>query len=360
MLAYAKLSQEMYVYIWHKENTAMSEMKTIKKLSMYVNMSLMIFVIFAMAFFKHCGITYMVYHSIPTLACYVIFFILIHKEMLYQYARAVYAVITVYMVAGNICLGYNAGFHIYCVSLIPLSFYMVYMAQKLKIKSVNPLWISLGLVCVYLCSTVYVVLKGPVYEVDTTVVCICLVINSIAVFFFLIGYAGFMLKLVADSEYKLTDMANKDRLTGLSNRNYIMTRLSNPKQELHPEQWLAIADIDDFKKINDTYGHGCGDYVLTEIAKAMQTLCQGCTVCRWGGEEFLIIADTDAAKTSILEQLRQKVQETPFSYQGHSFTVTVTIGVSSYQAGQPLDEWIRSADDKLYEGKAANKNRVIY
>ena len=77
-------------------------MKTIKKLTLYVNTSLMLFVLIALAFFYRCGITYMVYHSIPTLACYVVFFIMIHKGMLYHYAMAVYAVITVYMVAGTL------------------------------------------------------------------------------------------------------------------------------------------------------------------------------------------------------------------------------------------------------------------
>ena len=337
----------------------MPEMKTMQKLTMYVNASLMGFVFFALLFYMRYGITYMVYHSIPTLACYVAFFVLLRRGMLYQYAGAVYAVITIYMAAGTLCLGYHAGFHLYCISLIPLSFYMVYMAQQLHLPRANPLWVSLGLICVYLSSTVYVVLKGPFYEVDPSVACACLVVNSVAVFCFLIGYAGFMLKLVSDSERKLTDMANTDRLTGLFNRNYMMTHLSDPSRESFPSQWLAIADIDDFKKINDTYGHSCGDYVLVEMARAMREVCQGCTVCRWGGEEFLIVSDTGAAKPVLLEQLRQRVQHTPFSYQGHDFTVTVTIGVSSRQPGMLLDEWVRDADNKLYEGKAGNKNCVI-
>lgn len=74
----------------------------------------------------------------------------------------------------------------------------------------------------------------------------------------------------------------------------------------------------------------------------------------------MIISDTVAAKPALLEQLRKKVQDTPFSYQGHDFAVTVTIGVSSYQSGRPLDEWVRDADDKLYAGKAADKNCVVY
>ena len=338
----------------------MADMKIMQKLTTFVNASLLVFVALALVFFKRFGITYMFYHSIPTLICYALFFILIRKGLLYHYARAVYAVITLYMVAGNICLGYTAGFNLYCMSLIPLSFYMVYLAKKLDLPKVNPMLVSLGLVIIYLCSTIYVVLKGPVYEIDKSAVLSCLIVNSLAVFCFLVGYAVFMFRMVSDSEYKLTDMANKDRLTGLANRNYIMTHLNDPKREFLPEQWLAIADIDDFKRINDTYGHSCGDYVLTEIAKTMKEVCCGCTVCRWGGEEFLIISDTDDAKPALLEQLRQKVQAIPFSYQDRAFTVTLTIGVSSYQPGLPLDKWVRDADDKLYEGKAANKNLVIY
>ena len=338
----------------------MTDMKTMQRITMFVNAALMGFVLLALLFYKKYGITYMYYHSMPTLVCYAIFFVVIHKGMLPLYARAVYVVLTLYMAAGNICLGYNAGFHLYCISLIPLSFYMVYMATKLNIRKINPLVVSFALICVYLSSAIYAIVKGPAYEIDTAVACSCLVVNSIAVFCFLIGYAGFMLKLVRDSEDKLTDMANTDRLTGLFNRNYMMTHLNGLQPANLSGQWLAIADIDDFKKINDTYGHSCGDYVLTEIAKAMREVCLGCTVCRWGGEEFLLLSDTSAAKPALLEQFRQKVQDAPFSYQGRDLSVTVTIGVSSYQPGQPLDEWVRDADDKLYEGKAANKNRVIY
>ena len=346
--------------IWHKGYRIMTDMKSMQKITTYVNATLMGFVFFAMIFFKRYGITYMFYHSIPTLACYLAFFIIIRKGMLPAYARAVYVVLTAYMAAGNLCLGYSAGFHLYCISLIPLSFYMVYMAVKLNIRTINPFLVSFLLISVYLFSTVYSIVKGPIYEIDTAAACSCLVVNSIAVFGFLVGYAGFMIKLVMDSENKLTDMANTDRLTGLFNRNYMMTHLNNLRPEKLPGQWLAIADIDDFKKINDTYGHSCGDYVLIEIARAMREVCQGCTICRWGGEEFLILSDTAATNSALLEQFRQRVQDMPFAYQGHNFTVTVTIGVSSYQPGRPLDGWVRDADDKLYEGKAADKNRVIY
>lgn len=338
----------------------MLEMNTMKKLTMYVNIALMSFVVMAMFFFQYYSVTYMVYHSIPTLFCYVVFFILINKGMLYQFARAVYIVITIYMVAGNICLGYHAGFHLYCISLVPLSFYMVYMAKKLNTQKINPLWVSFVLICIYISSSLYVFYKGPVYTIDSVATSTCFVVNAISVFCFLIGYAGFMLKLVMDSEDELTKMASTDRLTGLYNRHYMMDHLSAITQNDFSGRWVAMADIDDFKKINDTYGHSCGDYVLIEVAKLIQQICQDCIVCRWGGEEFLIISDIDDVKPDILEQLRQKIQNALFSYQNNDFKVTMTIGVSFYQPELPVDEWINNADDKMYEDKVTSKNKVVY
>ena len=338
----------------------MVEMKGMQKNAMLANIALMGFVLMAMVFFKLCGVTYMVYHSIPTLAMYVLFFHMIHEQKLYQYVRLLYIVITVYMGAANICVGYSAGFHLYCTSLIPLTLFTVYVGTKLKTQKINPLLNSVALVCVYLCSSVYVILRGPVYELDASVTCVWLVVNAVSVFCFLFVYSSLMLRFVMGSEHKLTDMANTDRLTGLFNRHYMMEHLKELHQQSPSGQWLAIADIDDFKRINDTYGHSCGDYVLTEISRAMQEVCQGCTVSRWGGEEFLITSDAGAAEPALLEQFRQRVQDAPLSYQGQDLTVTVTIGVSSRRPELSLDGWVRDADNKLYEGKAADKNRVIY
>ena len=290
---------------------------------------------------------------------YVLFFYLIHKQMLYQYVRLLYIVITIYMGAANICVGYNAGFHLYCTSLIPLTLFTVYVGNKLKTEKINPLINSVCLVCVYLCTSVYVVLNGPIYNMDASIVSVWLVVNALSVFCFLFAYASLMLKFVMDSEHKLTTMANTDQLTGLSNRHYMMSYLNDSFQNILPNQWIAMADIDDFKKINDTYGHSCGDYVLIEIAKAIQEVCQECTICRWGGEEFLIISNGDTIDPQLLEQLRQKIENTSFSYHGQSFDVTVTIGISLYHDQLSLDEWIHDADKKLYKGKTSNKNCVV-
>lgn len=338
----------------------MIEMKKMQKLTGIVNTIILGCMILGLFSFWFYGITYMIYHCIFTIIAFILFYYLIYKCMLNIFVKLIYLIIATYMIAATICLGYSSGFHLYCMSLIPLTFYMEYMAYKLQIKKMKAIPSSLALVCIYLASTGYVVIKGPIYYIEPTIAYNFLFTNAMIVFGFLIGYANLMLKLVMTSEDKLTIMAHIDRLTGLFNRHYMMTHLDTLFQNILSWQWTAMVDIDDFKKINDTYGHNCGDYVLTELTKIMKDVCKDCTISRWGGEEFLIINNIETVKPEILEKLRQKVEDTSFFYEGMNISVTITIGVAYYQIEQSLSNWIQSADTKLYDGKRNGKNCVVY
>ena len=169
-------------------------------------------------------------------------------------------------------------------------------------------------------------------------------------------------------------MAHVDKLTGLFNRHYMMTHLDmlDLKQE---DMAIAMADIDHFKKINDTFGHSAGDYVLMELSGLMNKVCKDWVISRWGGEEFLLVQgirkideetkevkkipfDYQKAK-DCMESLRKAVEEHHFVYEGQEIKVTLTIGVTKKMIDQPIEEWIKAADEKLYEGKNNGRNRVI-
>ena len=337
----------------------MIEMKQMQKLTCFVNAVLMVWVIAMTGVFAYFGVTYMVYHSIPTIALYVIYFYILRREKLSLYALLVYITITIYMMAATICLGYNSGFHLYCTSLIPLTFYMEYMGRKLNTKCINPIRMSLALVAAYLACTVFVVIHGARYETDSRFTCICLVVNAISVFCFLIGYANLMQKLVYASENKLTDIAHMDQLTGLHNRHYMLSHLNDLHQLDDSQRWIAMVDIDDFKHINDHYGHNGGDYVLVEVSRIIRDVCKGCDIARWGGEEFLIATCEEVRDDSILEDLRRAVEVAHLTYQGAPIAVTITVGVSHHQENRPLDGWIQDADNKMYAGKSGGKNQVV-
>mgnify|MGYP001571118453 CR=1 FL=1 len=128
-----------------------------------------------------------------------------------------------------------------------------------------------------------------------------------------------------------------------------------------PFSVLAI-DIDDFKKINDTYGHHAGDNVLKEVAYVLQeSLRETDLVARWGGEEFvaaLLGADLKAAK-KVGENLRSAVEKREILVDGHAIKVTISLGIAGYGKENSLEEIIHKADQAMYEAKRQGKNRVI-
>ncbi len=165
---------------------------------------------------------------------------------------------------------------------------------------------------------------------------------------------------------KLETMAKTDQLTGLPNRRQM---IENIKYEVirfrrggKPFS-IAIGDIDDFKKINDTYGHAGGDFVLINVAELLRNGCRNQDlVCRWGGEEFLLLLpETDAAGAfTLAEKQRQTIANVDLKFEGKQIKVTICFGISTFnQKGQTYEECIRLADDSLYAAKEGEKNKVI-
>jgi diguanylate cyclase (GGDEF)-like protein len=128
-----------------------------------------------------------------------------------------------------------------------------------------------------------------------------------------------------------------------------------------PMSCLMI-DLDQFKLVNDTYGHDIGDLALRQVAATLRKEARTeDLVCRMGGEEFLVIAPdtTLAAAMHLAERLRSAVSRTPFSTGAVSHTSTVSVGVAQRdRAMTHIDELLKVADEGLYEAKRAGRNRV--
>ncbi len=157
-----------------------------------------------------------------------------------------------------------------------------------------------------------------------------------------------------------------DPLTGLYNRRHLDNNLE--REFLRAKRYkndlsIAVIDIDFFKKVNDTHGHLCGDYVLKEVSyMILDTLRKTDMVFRYGGEEFVaILTETPLEKAVIpLERLREKVENYPFSFGGKELKVTISIGVSSSEKEfSNASEFLDSADKALYNAKNTGRNRVI-
>lgn len=157
-----------------------------------------------------------------------------------------------------------------------------------------------------------------------------------------------------------------DPLTGLYNRRHLDNNLEREflrAKRYKNELSIAVIDIDFFKKVNDTYGHLCGDYVLKEVAyMILDTLRKTDMVFRYGGEEFVaILTETPLDRAVIpLERLRNAVENYPFEYNGEKFQVTISIGVSSTKTEtETSGEFLDYADKALYFAKNQGRNRVI-
>ncbi len=164
---------------------------------------------------------------------------------------------------------------------------------------------------------------------------------------------------------RIEQLAMSDPLTKLSNRRDMANRLDMEHSRYQRNKnpfCVAIADIDHFKNINDTYGHDCGDLVLTTIADVLKTcLRRQDSVARWGGEEFaLLLPETTLHNaTLVLERIRAQVEETRAEYRGASIAVTMTFGVAETCHNQSLEETLKAADSALYAGKRSGRNKVV-
>lgn len=170
-------------------------------------------------------------------------------------------------------------------------------------------------------------------------------------------------------KYQYTEkefMSVLDGLTGLYNRRQFEIGLEQEynRTKRHPSDFsLAILDIDFFKKVNDTYGHQYGDYVLKTVADLMkQSFRKTDLLYRYGGEELVIIMPETNIEGALIpvQRLRRMIEEYHFNYNGVKAKVTVSIGLTmNYQNFNTSAEILKSADEALYKAKEGGRNRVI-
>lgn len=160
----------------------------------------------------------------------------------------------------------------------------------------------------------------------------------------------------------LRDMVECDPLTMLLNRRSCNAKLT----ELSKNKILytvAMGDIDFFKKVNDTYGHACGDYVLTEISSLLKKHAaeSNAFISRWGGEEFLVVFPSKGKDEvlGIVSEFLDEIRGTEYVYDGKTFKVTMTFGISQCGNGDNHEITLNNADMLLYEGKQAGRNRIV-
>lgn len=164
-----------------------------------------------------------------------------------------------------------------------------------------------------------------------------------------------------ETNIKLEYLANHDHLTGIYNRAYLIKHIDNRMKKDNACFIAIIMDIDNFKMLNDTYGHSFGDKVLSTFARIMdEEVGEDGFVARFGGEEFMIIYDHSDCEAAL--QMLHKIADRLDKYHKDKYKVSVTFsgGLELYSSQKKTDELIINADRKLYEAKRNGKNQIVW
>ncbi len=327
----------------------------------------------AITLFAICThITTLVLFNICSIVCYIccMFLIKRNKKLIFYVG---FAEIIMHSFLSVLLIGNSFGFSLYFVAIIPMTFHLLNAVES-KRCLINSLIISCISFVLY--ATCYIIsnINQPIYTSDilTTLRPYVYLTNMFITFCTIITFTVLFLREIqhaysnlCDKNNELDNLANTDPLTGLYNRRTMTTHVQNMYEDYRKYSnpfSLIVCDIDDFKIINDTYGHDFGDVVLIEISNILSTLTRGLDfVCRWGGEEFIIFlrnTDKDVAIT-IAERIRKQIEATEFKYNDKIIHITMTFGVSCVTETDDYEKLFHLTDSRMYEGKKSGKNKVV-
>lgn len=183
----------------------------------------------------------------------------------------------------------------------------------------------------------------------------------------LVQQISFVQQELEEKNNYLKDISQQDQMTGLLNHQAFFETLSQLRKRKSRDQQnfcLALLDIDNFKKINDTYGHLAGDYILTGVAEVIKNIIRKTDLAaRYGGEEFAVVmTDTNLQEgVKICERIRKEIAERPFDIDGQTVFITISGGISTSNlfAGDEDCQFVGAVDSLLYHAKRTGKNKIV-
>ena len=279
--------------------------------------------------------------------------------------------VTFYTVISTYFVGLRCGTYCFLFSIIPI---IIYFGSYL-IKGKKRWSVILVLILNFLTFVVLYVRffnEEPVFHVSPEIMLVLVVFSAFAMVFSILFYNAIyiyssenQLSILQQENRQLSADAHEDALTSLLNRRGflpLLRSLMEPKSGRRTIFCIAFCDLDDFKRVNDSYGHEAGDEVLLHATKMIQQELPGSDICRWGGEEFVILlkdCDLLTAKSKV-ERLRKTVESNPTEFVGKQIFVTMTIGLEeNLESYSNPEDIIKKADERMYYGKQHGKNILV-
>ncbi|MBR1765013.1 MAG: GGDEF domain-containing protein [Ruminococcus sp.] len=284
-------------------------------------------------------------------ACFAIFEIVLHAAL------------------ATLFVGWESGFMMFVVCVTPFPFFLPF-------KNDTTAFLISGL-----CGAAFVALKlytnsgdRVIYadEISQAGINAMYTFNTVLSFLMIIIFSTIYkikkrldeVELINKNE-SLSMLAKIDPLSQLFNRRAMIDFLKTIEKSAlakHETYVIVMGDLDGFKRVNDTYGHSCGDEVIKAVSRIMmQSVPTEGYVCRWGGEELLFAIPNSSEEDGerVAESIRAQLAAQRFSSEGRSYYVTITFGVCQCDGSQSYERGLSVADRRLYYGKEHGKNRVI-
>ena len=323
-----------------------------------------------MILFAKAGVKNMVIFNIFSVSFYIICLFLIGKaKNKLNVAYAALAEIIIHASVATACVGWIPDFGMFLLMIIPIAFLM---PNKNKKAPFVVMFVSILLYGAL--KYLYRDTSFTIYNIDNTAYATVfyiihifigsfVLVYSTTIYTFMNRYTESMLR-VQNEQLKI--MASVDPLTKLSNRRAMsksLTEICENSRNTGRHYVIGIGDIDNFKNVNDTYGHDFGDCVLSTVADVIaDTLPQNGCAARWGGEEFLFVIPDEVLENGLAlsDRIIRSISEHRFTKGETAFFVTMTIGICEGAPEDIIDKVISHADKRLYKGKRNGKNHTEY
>lgn len=316
------------------------------------------------------GVMPLVLFNIFSVVIYTFCYILCRFDHIMPAYVSIILEVTIYSVVSTYYVGLRCGTYCFLFSIIPI---IIYFGSSL-FKGSRRWSVVLMLLLNFLTFAVLYMrffAAEPIYYVSPAIMLALVVFSAFAMVFATIFYNAMY---IYSSENKLTILeqknrqlsadAHEDELTSLLNRRGFLPLVKSLMKADNDEHFcIAFGDLDDFKRVNDSYGHEAGDEVLKHATKMIKQELPGCDICRWGGEEFVILMkDCDLLNAkSKLERLRKTIESNPTVFFGKQIFVTITLGLEEYKDNYNEPESvIKKADERMYYGKQHGKNILVF
>jgi len=320
-----------------------------------------------MAFFAHFLIMLFFYlHHVPEMVTFnfvslFVFGLCIYAVSVKKYTYVmdfVHLEVVAHAILSTYFIGLESGFYYYVFILVISSLIVKQNTVKYHIVKSILFMGSFFFIEILFANLV------PVYAVDPNTLLMARVLNIFGLLIFSIPFMYYYISSDLEVSKQMYSYATKDQLTGLNNRRYMDSIVEYEYSKRDFDSLVVVlADIDFFKKINDTYGHHCGDEVLVKVSRTLEKcIRQEDTLARWGGEEFLFFmpgADIENAQV-LLQRVRKSIAELSFTCNGvKEIKIALTYGVAQKEKDEDFGSILARADIALYDGKQKGRDCVM-